>query len=164
MRKKDDLIFSADKINVALHIRRGDVRSRLSQGDETMKKRWLELSYYEKIIDQISSMCADKERLRFIVFSEGEEKDFRSLTEFHSNITMCLNMSAEQSFLHLCYADILVTAPSSFSIIAGAINKGIKVVPDRDWLTIPNNEEWVKADSESGNILSKQGLEMVINQ
>ena len=153
-RKKDRLIYQPGKLNIALHIRRGDVSSRLSGGDTSMKKRWLELSYYSSLMKQFLETVTKPEDLRFYVFSEGEEKDFEELKQVSSNITFCLDMSAERSFVHLCYADLLVTAPSSFSIVAGAIQKGIKIVPERDWLTIPDTEEWVRADCESGRLLT----------
>ncbi|MBR3305780.1 MAG: hypothetical protein IKI75_00835 [Lachnospiraceae bacterium] len=146
-RKSDELIYSKDEFNIALHVRRGDVSSRLKQGDESMRRRWLEPEYYLNSMDMLDELHADK-NIHYYLFSEGREEDFSEFRAKDRKLTFCLDMPAEKSFLQLCYADVLVTAPSSFSIIAGAWCRGTKYYPDRDWLTIPDTPDWIKLDEQ----------------
>ncbi len=142
-RKNDKLLYDKEEVSIALHIRRGDVNSRRQQGDTSMQMRWLELSYYTAVMKTILDVKREDQTIRFYVFSEGEEADFEELRIPGAEITYCLGMSAEESFLHICHADMVVAAPSSFSIEAGAINKNLKIVPDKEWLTYPKTSEWL---------------------
>ncbi len=160
-RQKDKLLYKEKEYNIAVHIRRGDVSALLNQGDTSMQRRWLELSYYAQLMKTITELAKENRfdrKLHFYIFSEGKEEDFKELTVLHSgdapapDITLCLDVSAESSFLHICRADLILTAPSSFSIESGAINPCKKVVPDRDWLTYPSNEEWLVADADTGTL------------
>ena len=56
------------------------------------------------------------------VFSEGKESDFPEFDKY-GNIKYILNGSPQEAFINLCYADLLITASSSFSREAGDINK-----------------------------------------
>ena len=147
-RKKDNLLYSDDRFNIAVHIRRGDVESLLKQGDESMRKRWVDLDYYLIVMKQVESIIPKK--CCFYIFSEGEEKDFEILKTVSSEVKLCVKMNEQQSFLHICHANMILAGCSSFSIIAGALNYNLKIVPNRDWLTIPEEEEWIKADIETG--------------
>ncbi|MBP5609264.1 MAG: hypothetical protein J6X66_13490 [Lachnospiraceae bacterium] len=144
-RKEDKLIYDDAYTNVAIHIRRGDVSQLLSQGDESMRVRWLELSYYKNIIETLLTSLHDR-KIRFYIFSEGEEKAFSELKETSADLVFCLDMSAPDSFLHLCRSDILLTAPSGFSMIAGAVNKGLKITPEGNFLVAPKKADWIFAD------------------
>ncbi len=144
-RKTDSLLYEADTVNVAVHIRRGDVTVGLANGDESMKVRWLELSYYKELIAALSGQVFKDTKIRFYIFSEGEEEDFSELKESGAELVFCLKMSAPESFLHLCYADILLTAPSGFSMIAGAINRGVKITPEGNFLVAPRETSWIRA-------------------
>ncbi len=156
-RKKDRLLYDPAMINVAVHIRRGDVETLRNLGDASMNRRWMELGYYTRLMKDLAENCPEagnKKDLHFYVFSEGREENFAELTDIVMNngkrlkITFCLDMAAPASFLHICHADIILAAPSSFSIEAGAICRGLKIVPDRDWLIVPDNDEWCRVDEE----------------
>ena len=120
-----------------------------------MKVRWLELSYYKELIAALSGQVFKDTKIRFYIFSEGEEEDFSELKEpgeyyilagnSGAELVFCLKMSAPESFLHLCYADILLTAPSGFSMIAGAINRGVKITPEGNFLVAPRETSWIRA-------------------
>ncbi len=152
-RDDDTLLYDKNEYNIAVHIRRGDVKSRRIQGDPSMAKRWLELKYYSNLIKQLSCGPLKNKKTHFYIFSEGLESDFIELKCLSDmfRLSFCLDMSAPDVFLHICHADMILAAPSSFSIEAGAICRGKKIVPDREWLLIPDTEEWGRA-SEDGFI------------
>ena len=122
-----------------------------------MRKRWVDLEYYLLTMRQIESAITKK--ICFYVFSEGDEKDFEILKSVSSKVVLCMGMSEQQSFLHICCADLILAGCSSFSIIAGALSYNTKIVPNRDWLTIPDDEEWIIADDKTG--IAKKDLENI---
>ena len=149
-RKRDYLVYDEDKshINVALHIRRGDVKALLEQGDKSMLDRWLDNGYYALVMRTVLELAQKPENVYFYLFSEGDRAQFKDLLDITSNLTILTDLSAEDSFINICRSDIIVAAPSSFSIIAGAFSYGLKLFPDKKWLTIPDNDEWVRVSSD----------------
>ena len=158
VRKRDYLVYGAEKehINVALHIRRGDVKALLEQGDKSMLGRWLDNSYYAAVMKQILKCAPEPCEVFFYLFSEGDKEQFDDLRGITDNLTILTDLSAEDSFINICHADIIVTAPSSFSIISGAFNYGLKLYPDKKWLTIPATKEWALV-TEDG-VISDEGI------
>ena len=154
-RKEDKLIYDKKKLNVAVHIRRGDVSEGMKAGDESMRKRWLDESYYVKVIESIEEQLKDKEKEAvFYIFSEGDVDDFPELKKLE-RVKFCLDMPAVESFVHMCRADLLVTGLSSFSYDPGLINPVKKIAPKKFWNPYPKNGEWIFAD-ENGNIAEEE--------
>lgn len=148
-REKDSLAYDADSVNIAVHIRRGDVTK--NSADPDIRKRWLDNTYYEAVIKQILAEAQTGIRIRVYIFSEGDKEDFKELETLACPVTCFLNTSIVESFIHMCRADILVVGLSSFSADPGHINPSLKIVPSRFWGTHPDNGEWIVADEE-GNI------------
>ena len=160
-RNRDNLVYDKDgsHINVALHVRRGDVKALLEQGDRSMLDRWLDNSYYAEVMKTILGCAPDPDKVFFYLFSEGDKEQFSDLFGITPNLSILTDLSAEDSFINICRADIIVTAPSSFSVIAGAFSYGLKLYPDKGWLTIPDTDEWVKVSTEGA--LDENGCEAV---
>lgn len=55
-------------------------------------------------------------------------------------------MNSQDSFLHMVYADCLITSKSSFSYKPALLNKGIKVCPKDFWHGYPNTKDWLLID------------------
>lgn len=149
-RKSDKIFLDSDTVSVAVHIRRGDVAVAHANGDAKNEARWLELSYYKKLLQTIKN-ASNERKFTVYLFSEGQKEDFNELLDDGYNIVFCLDIEAEDSFLNMCYADILVVGMSSFSYNPGIINRGLKIAPVDFWLAYPESEDWVLADS-NGNI------------
>ena len=66
----------------------------------------------------------------------------------YDNLEWCLDMGAQDSFLHFVYADVLITSKSSFSYKPALLNKGIKVCPKNFWHGYPNTEDWIMCNNE----------------
>ena len=60
-------------------------------------------------------------------------------------------MSAQDSFLHMVYADLLITSKSSFSYKPALLSNGIKVCPKYFWHGYPDTEDWILCDN-NGNL------------
>ena len=116
--------YKKNKINVGVHIRRGDITK---SGN---LDRWLDNSHYVEIINNIRKNIPNT---LFHIFSHGNEKDFQELknedTLFH------LNGSDIVSLNDMCFSDILVTGQSTYSILASYLNKNIVIyTPLKDYM------------------------------
>lgn len=81
------------------------------------------------------------------IFFQGSPHDFKELEQFE-HIVWCLDMSARDSFLHMVYADLLVTSKSSFSYKPALLSDGIKICPKNFWHGYPKEKNWVLAEDE----------------
>lgn len=106
--------FENNVVNVAVHIRRGDVTNTGPMG------QWKNDEYYLSIMKRIRK---EHPRVIFHIFSEGKEEEF---TKFRSLGTVLhLNEDIKTTFHALVSADILVTSKSAFSYTAALLSDGI---------------------------------------
>ena len=133
------------QLQLCVHIRRGDVDAintnsfRYSSNTHILKNVVKVLEFFKKYnID-----C------KVYIYSQGEEKDFLEFKEL--NATFCLNEDEFTTFDDLVNADILVTAKSSFSYVAGLLNKGIVFYepfwhqPLPSWINITSGRKRIAA-------------------
>lgn len=110
-------LFPSDQFNIAIHIRRKNPH------DTRSLKTDIPDSFYLKLIDQLRSQYHDKAPL-FHLFSQGDENSFKEIYA-GADILLHVNTSIEYAFTSMALADLLVTAPSSFSYTAGILSDGI---------------------------------------
>lgn len=114
--KNSDNYFNNDCLNIAIHIRR------LNSHDNGLYRIDVPNDIYLEIINVLRAMYASKKPL-FHLYSQGADENF---TKFKArDIVLHINESVEDSFTSMVFADILVTAPSSFSYTAGILSDGI---------------------------------------
>ena len=137
-RKTDKIQYDNNCINIAVHIRRGDITG--------MQDRWLDNKYYLQLISQIRAILCNKNYMFYIFTQEKGEgiSDFINLPY----TTIMEGNTDTSDFLHLCLADILITSRSSFSYKPALISKGVKIVPCDFWHEYPNDSQWVIANKE----------------
>lgn len=99
-----------ENCEIALHIRRGDVK-------ENNEKRYTTNDKYKDIL---SFLLEKYKNQRITIFSEGFIADFQELQQ--DRVDFKLNMTIEESFHSLVTAKVLVTAKSSFSYSAALLN------------------------------------------
>lgn len=157
-RKKDQLVYEKDCINIAVHIRRGDIVKGQENNDPSLTKRWLDNAYYLELLKVIEGMIPEEKKYRIYIFSQGTEEDFKEFSEI-KNIEYCFQMPAMESFLHMIMADILIISKSSFSYKPALLSKGLKICPEHFWHGYPQNDMWIKVDEEKG--LSQQQQEVI---
>jgi len=138
-RKNDALIYSNENFNIAIHVRRGDI---VGRENPSLLMRWQDLSYFKRVLDGVVSNLKQQKPIAIYLFSQGDSSDFSDFEQFE-NLHFCLDMDAQNSFLHMVKADLLITSKSSFSYKPALLSKGIKVCPRNFWHGYPNIKNWI---------------------
>lgn len=144
-RKNNHLIYSKDNFNIAIHVRRGDIMADPSNPNLTM--RYLSNDYFERVLKQIIDNLQTSKPIHIYFFSQGIPADYPEFSDF-PNLHWCLDMNAQDSFLHLVYADLLITSKSSFSYKPALLNNGIKICPKNFWHGYPKSEDWILCEND----------------
>lgn len=142
-RKNDLLDYSKEHFNIALHARRGDIM--VDTNNSNLAMRYLSNDYFYKVLTRVLDIIKTEKEVHIYFFSQGTPDDFPEFKEF-KNLHWCLDMSAQQSFLHMVFADLLITSKSSFSYKPALLNKGVKVCPQKFWHSYPKTEDWILCD------------------
>lgn len=117
-------LFRRDALAVCVHVRRGDV-------DKASVDRFLPLSYYVTVLAQIKLVQADMD---IVVISEGQAEDFRELSAAHPEVILLLADDPIRAFVHMLYADVLVTSRSGFSHLAAELGYQSCIIAVRSWV------------------------------
>ena len=144
-RKKEQLQFRTNYFNIAIHVRRGDIVVGQDNQNYNLKFRWQDNTYFEKVLTQVIANCKTSKPIAIYLFSQGSKNDFPEFEKF-SNLHFCLDWTAQDSFLHMVFADVLITSKSSFSYKPALLSKGIKICPKDFWHGYPMKEDWILAD------------------
>ncbi|WP_289037004.1 hypothetical protein [uncultured Zobellia sp.] len=144
-RKNDQLIYDKTYFNIAIHVRRGDIMT--DPNNPNLQMRYLANDYFEKVLTQVLEMVETEKPKHIYFFSQGAPNDYPEFAKF-DNLHWCLDMGAQESFLHMVYADVLITSKSSFSYKPALLNKNIKVCPKKFWHGYPNTKDWVMVDNK----------------
>lgn len=154
-RNQDKLVYSKEHYNIAIHARRGDIIQNNGENNPNLTMRYQSMDYFINVLDEILQRVRSEKDVYIYIFSQGEDAEFLPFMRYR-NVFICNQMGAMESFLHMVYADILITSKSSFSYKPALLNKdGIKVCPEKFWHGYPNDEKWWLA-SEEGKILEKK--------
>jgi hypothetical protein len=145
-RKQDSLIFSAGHFNIAVHVRRGDIVAGQKNGNPNHQMRWQDNDYFHKVLGNVLAALETNKPVAIYLFSQGKPEDFKEFEVF-DNLRMCLDMGARDSFLHMVFADLVITSKSSFSYKPALLSKGIRVCPKDFWHGYPNDQRWIMVDS-----------------
>ena len=157
-RKYDHLIYSPQNLNVAIHIRRGDIMIG-AKVNPVYEERFQKNSYYLNILNKIVTNSNITKPLCLYVFSQGQESDFDDF-KIYDNVIFCLDMNPYDSFLHLANADLLLTSKSSFSYYAAFLSDGIRICPAVFCHPYPDNDCWLLADTDG--IICEQKLNQAL--
>jgi hypothetical protein len=148
-RKFDQLIFDTEFFNIAIHVRRGDIVIGQENQNPNLLLRWQGNDYFEQVLSNVLENLKNEKPIAIYLFSQGEVTDFPEFRKFE-NLHFCLEMNAQDSFLHMVNADLLITSKSSFSYKPALLSNGIKVCPQHFWHKYPQTEDWIMVD-EKGN-------------
>jgi len=153
-RENDKLIYSKDNFNIAIHVRRGDIVQGQESNNQNILMRWQTNEYFETVLSKVIEKIKPIKPIAIYLFSQGDRKDFSVFEQFE-NIHFCLDLDAQNSFLHMVYADLLITSKSSFSYKPALLNKGIKVCPRNFWHGYPETKDWILVDDDGNFDTSK---------
>lgn len=145
-RANDRLIYRSDVLNIAVHVRRGDIVQGAHKGDAGMMKRWQDTEYFEKVTESVVHAAGDRS-VELHIFSQGKREDFAGFEKF-KGIQFHLDMGARESFLHMVMANVLITSKSSFSYKPALLSKGVKVCPRKFWHGYPKTKDWILVDND----------------
>ena len=148
-RQLNQLVYDANYFNIAIHIRRGDIAIEGKSKNPNFQKRWQDNNYFELVLTNVIRNLNTKRPVMIYLFSQGKPEDFAQFKKFE-NLHFCLDMDPQDSFVHMVYADLLITSKSSFSYKPALLNNGIKVCPRNFWHDYPETDDWILAD-EDGN-------------
>lgn len=151
-RKGQSLKYSSDNFNIAIHVRRGDIMNDPTNPNLVM--RYLSNDYFEKVLKNVVDNINVAKPIHMYFFSQGIESDYPEFAQY-KNLHWCLDMGAKDSFLHMVYADLLITSKSSFSYKPALLNNGIKVCPSNFWHGYPSTSDWVLVDNDGNFDTSK---------
>ena len=148
VRKKDDkIVYSKDHYNIAIHVRRGDITIGQKTKNPNLLIRWQDTDYFVNVLFNVLKHIKIDKPIAIYIFSQGEQKEISEFEQF-DNVHYCLEMNPTDSFLHMVYADLLITSKSSFSYKPALLNNGIKVCPKDFWHGYPETEDWILADEK----------------
>jgi hypothetical protein len=153
-RKEDKLIYSKENLNIAIHIRRGDIMVNNSIVNPIHEIRYQDNSYYVNALNCIIDNIKTEKNIYVYIYSQGNKENFPEFKDFN-NVIFCLDMNPYNSFLHLVYADILVTSKSAFSYIPTLLSDGIKICPENFWYAYPKSDDWILTDEQGFFDVSK---------
>lgn len=130
------LNYNNVKLNIAVHIRRGDLMPGRQYGD--LNHRMLPDDWYLSIIEIIAKLT--KASIAVHIFSEGKDGQYYSengspfswklaLREINSEVIEYIDSSFIETFHHLVNADIFIGSKSGMTHISGIIGNQIKIVP-----------------------------------
>lgn len=113
--KKTQNYFNNKRFNIAIHVRRPNSHDSRLDGADTPD------DFFLNIINKLRVVFSSKDPL-FHVHSQGNSENFKAFNA--QDIILHLNESTEDSFMAMVFADVLVTARSSFSYTAGLLSEG----------------------------------------
>lgn len=144
---KNNLIFDSNFYNIAIHLRRGDIVVTKDTKKPNLLMRWQDETYFSKVLTSVVKNIQTEKPLAIFLFSQGNPNDFTAFKGFE-NIKYCFDMDAQNSFMHMAYADVLITSKSSFSYKPALLSDGIKICPANFWHGYPNTKDWVIVDDQ----------------
>ncbi|MBP1135094.1 hypothetical protein JOE31_001326 [Arthrobacter sp. PvP023] len=128
---------------IAIHVRRGDI-SPTSEARGAGLSRWVSEEWYAGVIENLRTVSELRD-LEISVISLGTAEDFPVLNRM-AGVNLCLNGNSADDLIDLASADVLVTAPSSFSFTAALASRGIVLAPHPWWHEVPNEGRWFRLD------------------
>ncbi len=144
------LLFAPTNCNIAVHVRRGDIVQAAGEDNPNLTMRYQNNEYFVAALEKALSLAPADKEAHIWVFTQSAPSEFPELTAY-PNVHFCNELGAQDSFLHMVYADILVTSKSSFSYKPALLSKGIRVCPRNFWHGYPEDDSWILMQDENKN-------------
>lgn len=146
-RENDALIYDPNNFNIAIHVRRGDIVIGQENQNANLLMRWQGNDYFVKVLENVLNSLETNKPIAIYLFSQGAASDFSEFRQF-KNLHFCLDVSAQDSFLNMVFADVLISSKSSFSYKPALLNRNIKVCPRDFWHGYPIEKDWIMANED----------------
>lgn len=136
----------AGKLNVAVHLRRGDVAQMAADKSSNWEARYVPEEWFMMVMDAIQELVPNQSPV-FNIYSQGKTEDF-PLVAARKDTCFHLDASEEETLLNMAKADILVMSPSGFSYLAAMMSEGIKIARYPWWHHIPDTKGWIRVEKD----------------
>lgn len=150
-RKGEHLVYDPKCFNIAIHVRRGDI---MDPKSSQYSKRVLSNKYFERVLAGVVAHVPSEKPVEIYFFSQGSRQQFSEFESFE-HLHWCFDMDAQSSFLHMVYADLLITSRSSFSYKPALLNRGIKICPPKFWHGYPDASDWIVCEEDGSFDIAK---------
>jgi len=162
------LSYDLQKLNIAVHIRRGDLLPGRQFSD--LSSRMLPDVWYLEVIDAV--LGNPKKPVAIHIFSEGKDGQYYSENgaqfswkEHYKQTPFEIHEHIDGDFLstfhHLIHADILVGSKSGMSHLAGILNDHIKIMP-KMWHSYRGSKRLLELPDSPKNSLDKESISTFI--
>jgi hypothetical protein len=152
------LMFDPKKINIAVHIRRGDLLPGRQFSD--LSSRMLPDAWYLEILNTILNHSPRSVAIH--IYSEGKDGQYRSETgapfswkERFQNTGYEVHEHIDSDFMgtfhHLLHADVLIGSKSGMSHLAGMLGDQVKLMPQM-WHSYRGANKLLELPSSIGDI------------
>lgn len=140
-------LYSDQYLEIAIHIRRGDIWESFQAGDQRWEEkiRFVSEGYFVDLLQRLQALSyLSSKPIRFHIFSDGQSADFPQFTfvsereaylalasgERIENIQFHLSQNSLDALYHLVKAPVLVPSKSSFSFLAVLLGKSYVLYDD----------------------------------
>jgi hypothetical protein len=136
------LHYEPNKVNVAIHLRRGDVNDKNQFRDKFTENRFV-VDVLSKILEIFALQGVESS---ICIYSIGEMAEFKELEKL--NLKFFLNISPFTTFHNLVCADVLIMSKSTFSYSAALLSNGIvfyesfRHQPLNSWIKVNKNAKF----------------------
>ena len=133
--KKPKLDYKEGELNVAIHVRRGDVSA-----DENAKRYTGNPMIIDRLNYVLGVIAASPKKRSVHVYSQGDKSDFQEFLDMGAELH--LNTDVFNVFHHLRSADVLIMSKSSLSYCAALLSEGLVIYepfwhcPMSDWVVV----------------------------
>jgi hypothetical protein len=139
--------FEASEVNLAVHIRRGDLALAEAKKKPEWSFRWVPDEFYLSAVAALRPLVRPG-LFKVHVYSDGTEEDLKAFREI-PDCALHLTEDPRRAFHQMVLADVLVASPSAFSLSAGRISRNLKLVAsdfetEAFRLFIPTTPDWVR--------------------
>lgn len=131
-------------VNVAIHIRRGDVVQMAASDSRDWRERLIGEDYFARLANTLANSACGRPFV-FHVYSQGAVADFPLLARLPGGC-FHLDTNEQETLLNMALADILVMSPSGFSYLAALLSEGLKVARAHWWHHYPDHCDWIRLE------------------
>lgn len=136
------------RLNVAVHIRRGDIVAMKSRGQGNWQQRFVEADWFARVMLHVLEEHRDQRPL-FHLYSQGQPEEFVDLAR-DFDLRLHLDAGEQECLLNMSRADIVIMSPSGFSYLAAILSEGSKIARVPWWHHLPRGADWTLLPNEPG--------------
>lgn len=132
-------------INVAVHLRRGDVAEMAHKQQSNWVERFVPEDWFAGVMEAVIEQYKGQSVI-FHIYSQGVESDFPLMSRMPNRV-FHIDANEQETLFNMTKADILVMSPSGFSYLAAILSDGVRIARAPWWHFIPERKGWICVDA-----------------